>query len=113
MKRGHKVFFVSDAKCHKKLSKEKRETKVNKINLDNSLLNEVRAMKLEHSTKLTAFRAEILQIKEAVSSRNDFRQECVRQCPNCTVTKCNCSHCFVCGSSEHQKSVCPHYDKKN
>ena len=55
---------VNDSECHEKLSKEKRETKVNKIdNVDNPLLNEIRAMKLEHSTELAAFRAEILQIK--------------------------------------------------
>ena len=104
---------VNDSERHERLSKERKETKVNKIdNVDNSLLDEIRAMKLEHSTELAAFRAEILQIKEAVSSRNDFRRKCVRRCPNCTVTESNCSHCFVCGSSDHQKSVCPHYDKK-
>ena len=105
---------VNDSERHEKLSKEKRETKVNKIdNVGNPLLNEIRAMKLEHSTKVAAFRAEILQIKEAVNSRNDFHGKRVRRCPNCTVTKSNCSHCFVCGSSEHQKSLCPHYDQKN
>ena len=80
--------------------------------MDNRLLNEIRAMKSEHSTELAAFRAEILQIKEAMNSTNDFRRKRVRRCPNCTVTKSNCLHCFLCGSSEHQKSVCPHYDKK-
>ena len=105
---------VNDSVRHEKLSKEKRETKVNKIdNVDNPLLNEIRAMKLEHSTELAAFRAKILQIKEAMNSRNNFRLKRVTRCPNCTVTKSNCSHYFVCGSSEHQKSVCPHYDKKN
>ena len=104
---------VNDSERHEKLSKEKRETKVNKIDkVDNPLPNEVRAMKLEHSTELAAFRAEIRRIKEGVNSRNDFCRKYVRRCPNCTVTKSNCSHCFVCGSSEHQKSVCPHYDKK-
>ena len=105
---------VNDSERHEKHSKEKKETKVNKIdNVDNPLLNEIRAIKLEQSTELSAFHAEILQIKEAVNSRNDFRRKRVRRCPNCTVTKSYCSHCFVCGSSEHQKSVCPHYDKKN
>ena len=57
-----------------KLSKEKKEAIVNKIdNVDNPILNEIRAIKLEHSTELAAFRAEILQIKEAVNSRNNFR----------------------------------------
>ena len=57
-----------------KLSKEKKEAIVNKIdNVDNPILNEIRAIKLEHATELAAFRAEILQIKEAVNSRNNFR----------------------------------------
>ena len=93
---------VNDSERHEKLSKEKKETKVNKIdNVDNPLLNEISAIKLEHSIKLAAFRAEILQIKEALNSRNDFRRKRVRRCPNYTATKSNCSHCFVCGSSEH------------
>ena len=104
---------VNDSERHEKLLKEKGETKVNKIdNVDNPLLNETRAMKLEHSTGLATFRAEILQMKEAVNSRNDFCRKRVRRCPNCTVTKSNCSHCFVSGSFEHQKSVCPYCDKK-
>ena len=65
---------VNDSERHEKLSKEKKETKVNKIdNADNPLLNEIKAIKLEHSTELAAFRAEILQIKETLNSRNDFR----------------------------------------
>ena len=57
-----------------KLSKEKKEAIVNKIdNVENPLLNEIRAIKLEHSTELAAFRAEILQIKEAVNLRHNFR----------------------------------------
>ena len=43
-------------------------------NIDNPLINEIRATKLEHSTKLAAFRAEILQIKEAVNSRMIFAE---------------------------------------
>ena len=86
---------VNDSERHEKLSKEKKETKVNETdNVDNPLLNEIRAIKLEQSTELAAFHAEILQIKEAVNSRNDFRQKHVRRYPNCTVTKSNCSHCF-------------------
>ena len=70
-------------------------------------------MKLDHSIELAAFRAENLQVKEAVNSRNGFRRKRVRRYPNCTVPKSNCLHCSVCGSSEHQTSACPHYDKKN
>ena len=104
---------VNDTERHEKLLKEKKELKVNKVEtVDNLLLDEIRAMKLEHSNELAAFRAEILQIKEAVNS-NDFRRKRVRRCPNCTVTKSNCSHCFVCGSSDHQKSACPHDKQKN
>ena len=104
---------VNDSEHHEQLSKEKKKTKVNKIdNADNPLLNEIAAMKLEHSTELAAFHAEILQLKEAMNLRNDFHQKRVRRCPNYTFAKFNCLHCFVCGSSEHQKSVCPHYDKK-
>ena len=98
----------------KNCRKKKRDTKLNKTdNVGNPLLNEIRAMKLEHSTELALFRPEILQIKEAVNSRNDFCRKRVRPCPSCTVTKSNCSSCFVCGSSEHQKSVCLPYDQKN
>ena len=43
-------------------------------NVDNPLINEIRAMKLEHSTKLAAFRAVILLIKEAVNSRMIFAE---------------------------------------
>ena len=65
---------VNDSERHEKLSKEKKETKVNEIdNVDSPLLNEIKAIKLEHSTDLAAFRAEILQIKETLNSRNDFR----------------------------------------
>ena len=92
--------------------KEKKETKVNEIdNVDNPILKEIRAIKLEHSTELAAICAEVLQIKEAVNSRNNFCRKHVSRCPNCTVTKSNCSHCFECGSSEDQKSVCLHHDK--
>ena len=64
---------VNDSEHHEKLSKEKKATKVNKIdNVNNPFLNEIRAIKLEHSTELAAFRAEILQIEKAVNSRNDF-----------------------------------------
>ena len=71
---------VNDSERHEKLSKEKKETKVNKIdNADNPLLNEIKAIKLEHSTELAAFRAEILQIKEALNSRNDFRRKRIRR----------------------------------
>ena len=67
---------VNVSERHEKLSKEKKETKVNKIdNVDDLLLNKIRAIKLEHSTELAALCAEILQIKEAVNSRNDFRQK--------------------------------------
>ena len=79
--------------------------------MDNPILKEIRAIKLEHSTELAAICAEILQIKEAVNSRNNFCRKHVSRCPNCTVTKSNCSHCFECGSSEDQKSVCLHHDK--
>ena len=104
---------VNDSERHEKLSNKKKEAKINEIdNVDNPLLNEITAMKLKHLTNLAAFRPEILQIKEAEISRNDFRRKRVRRYPNCTVTKSNCSHCFVCGSSEHQKSVCPYYEKK-
>ena len=52
---------VNDSERHQKLSKEEKETKVNKTdNVDNPLLNEIRTMQLEHSTKLPTFRAEIL-----------------------------------------------------
>ena len=65
---------VNDSERHEKLSKKKKETKVNEIdNADSPLLNEIKAIKLEHSTELAAFRAEILQIKETLNSRNDFR----------------------------------------
>ena len=104
---------VNDSERHEKLLKEKKETKVNKTgNADNPLLNKIVALKLEHATKLAAFHAEILQLKEAMNLRNDFHQKRVRRCPNYTFAKFNCLHCFVWGSSEHQKSVCPHYDKK-
>ena len=46
--------------------------------MENPVLNGIRAMKLQHSTKLPAFRAEILQIKEAVNSRNVFHRKHVR-----------------------------------
>ena len=65
---------VNDSERHEKLSKEKKATKVNKIdNVNSPFLNEIRAIKLEYSTELAAFRAEILQIEKAVNSRNDFR----------------------------------------
>ena len=52
---------VNDSERHEKLSKEEKETEVNKTdNVDNPLLNEIRTMQLEHSTKLPTFRAEIL-----------------------------------------------------
>ena len=71
---------VNDSERHEKLSKEKKETKVNEIdNADSPLLNEIKAIKLEHSTELAAFRAEILQIKEALNSRNDFRRKRIRR----------------------------------
>ena len=81
--------------------------------MDNTLLDEIREIKSEHSTELAAFRAEILQIKEAVNPRNDFRRKRVKRCPNCTVSKSNRSHCFACGSSEEKKSVYRHNDTKN
>ena len=94
---------VNDSERHEKLSQEKKQKKVNEIdNLDNTPLNEIRAIKLKHSTKLAAFCAEIFQIKKGVNLRNNFCQKRIRRCPNCTVTKSNCSYCFVCGSSEHQ-----------
>ena len=56
---------VNDSERHEKLSQEKKQKKVNEIdNLDNTPLNEIRAIKLKHSTKLAAFCAEIFQIKK-------------------------------------------------
>ena len=65
---------VNDSELCEKLLKEKKEKKVNKID------NEIRGIKLEQSTELASFHAEILQIKEAVNSTNDFRRKRVRRC---------------------------------
>ena len=96
--------------------------RINQINTDqnqdNPLLTELRKIQSEHSNQLTAFRSEILQIKQGVShghasgSKQTLPRRAFR-CSNCTVTKGRCTHCFACGSEDHKKSACPHKDSKN
>lgn len=123
----HLLKYVSEAvvnNCERneKLAQSKKDLRINQINTDqeqdNPLLVEIRKIQSEHSNQMAAFRSEILQIKQAVShghasgSKQDLPRRAFR-CPNCTVTKARCTHCFVCGSADHKKSACPHKDSKN
>ena len=85
--------------------------KVNKIeadeNQDNPLLAELRKIQFEQSNQPVAFRSGILEIKQTLPHRT------FQGCPNSTVTKSKCTHCFLCGSDNHKKSACPHKDSKN
>lgn len=57
-----------------------------------------------------------LPIKQAVTNSHASGSEQTlphrnfQRCPNCTVTKLKCAHCFVCGSEDLRKSVCPYKD---
>ena len=123
----HLLQYVSEAvvnnsERNEKLAQSKKELRINQIdteqNQDNPLLAEIRKIQSEHSNQLAAFRSEILQIKQAVSHGHDSGSKHTLprrafRCPNCTVTKAKCTHCFVCGSEDHKKSACPHKDQKN
>ena len=58
----------------------------------------------------------ILVIKQAVrhSHASGFEQTLTnrnfQRCPSCTATKSKRTHCFVCGSEDHRKSVSLHKD---
>lgn len=113
---------VNNSERNEKLAQSKKDMRINQINTDppqdNPLLVEIRKIQSEHSDQMAAFRSEILQIKQAVSHghASDSKQGLPRRafrCPNCTVTKSRCTHCFVCGSADHKKSACPHKDSKN
>ena len=77
---------------------------------ENPPLAELKAVKLGDYYDLTAFRAKILQIKEAVTNNlnSGFHHTRPGSWSNYAVTKSNCSHCFVCSSLGHAESVCPH-----
>ena len=120
----HLLQYVSEAvvnnsERNEKLAQSKKDLRINQINTDqnqdNPLLTELRKIQSERSNQLAAFRSEILQIKQAVSHGHDSgtKQTLPRRafkCPNCTVTKARCTHCFACGSEDHKKSACPHKD---
>ena len=59
--------------------------------------------------RLADFRADILEIKKAITNNSKSGYRCRRpgRFSNCIVTKSKCSHCFVCGSLGHRKSACP------
>ena len=103
--------IVNNSERNEKLTQHEKDLKVSKTesdeNQDNPLLMELRKIQFEHSNQLAAFRSEVLEIKQTLPRRTFHR------CPNCTVTKSKCIHCFVCGSDDHKKSVCPHKDSKN
>ena len=90
------------------LNKKGRKGKKNDT-LDNSLQAELKSMKLGHSNDLTDFLAEIVKIKEAMTNnpKSGFRCRYPKCYSNCTVTKSNCSHCFVCVSLGQRKYACP------
>ena len=102
---------VNNSERNEKIAQHKKDLKVNKIetdeNQDNPLLTELRKIQFEQSNQLAAFRSEILEIKQTLPRRT------FQRCPNCTVTKSKCIHCFVCGSDDHKKSTCPHKNSKN
>ena len=102
---------VNNSERNAKLAQHKKDLKVNKIeadeNQDNPLLAELRKNQFEQSNQLVAFRSGILEIKQTLPHRT------FQRCPNSTVTKSKSTHCFLCGSDNHKKSVCPHKDSKN
>ena len=113
---------VNNSERNEKLAQSKKDLRIHQIDTDqnqgNPLLTELRKTQSEYSNQLATFHSEILQIKQAVShghdsgSKQTLPRRAVR-CPNCTVTKARCTHCFVCGSEDHKKSACPHKDSKN
>ena len=112
---------ANNSECNEKLAQQKG-LKINKTetdeNQDNPLLTELRKIQFDHSNHLVAFRSEILEIKQAVShghasGSKTLPRRTFQRCPNCTVTKSKCTHCFVCGSDDHKKSTCPQKDSKN
>jgi len=85
---------------------------------ESPLLSELKELKV-HVQELAAVREDVENLKQSFNSNNrsncnnlsnyqsrsNFKQN---RCPNCRVTKSKCDHCFICGSSEHRRSDCPH-----
>ena len=77
---------------------------------ENPPLAKLKAVKLGDYYDFAAFRATILQIKEAFTNNLNSGYDHTRPgcCSNYTLTKSNCLHCFVCCSLGHAKCAFPH-----
>ena len=77
---------------------------------ENPPLAKLKAVKLGDYYDFAAFRATILQIKEAFTNNLNSGYYHTRPgcCSNYTLTKSNCLHCFVCCSLGHAKCAFPH-----
>ena len=109
------TLAVANESEHKqKLSVKRKETEILAIeNQKDSLKQELSDLKASHVQEISTVRAELLEIKTAL--QNNLKEQKFRRaptrCPNCSVTKARCNHCFCCGSADHIRSNCPH--KKN
>lgn len=110
------TLAVANESEHKqKLSVKRKETEILAIheNQKDSLKQELADLKTSHVQEISTVRAELLEIKTALQNSlkdQKFRRAPTR-CPNCSVTKARCNHCFCCGSADHIRTNCPH--KKN